>query len=195
MYCDRCGTQLASGMQFCTSCGKDVGPVPAAGRPAAAANSLPPATRGDETRVRRHIHLLAWLWLINGILRMAAVGSIMIFGRLFFPFVRGWSGPEVWPLRGRWGMDFPFSAGLFSVGIFLAMFGVLHLVLAWGLFEREPWARVLGIAIGCLALVRFPLGTALGVYTLWVLLPESSSREYNQLSQPGSQMNGARAPS
>lgn len=59
----------------------------------------------------------------------------------------------------------------------LAMFGVLHLVLAWGLFEREPWARVLG------------------VYTLWVLLPESSSREYNQLSQPSSQMNGARAPS
>jgi hypothetical protein len=107
MYCDRCGTQFVSGVQFCTSCGKAVSPVPAA-RPAAAANSLPPARRADETRVRRHIHLLAWLWLINGILRMAAVSSIMIFGRLFFPFVRGWSGPEVWPLRGHWGMDFPF---------------------------------------------------------------------------------------
>jgi len=46
------------------------------------------------------------------------------------------------------------------------------LVLAWGLFEREPWARFLGLALGFLALLRFPLGTALGIYTLWVLLPE-----------------------
>jgi hypothetical protein len=207
MYCDRCGTQVASGGQFCTNCGKALAPgapaprANAATRPGAptqagsAAYPLPPAARVDETRVRRHIHLLAWLWLINGILRLAAVSSVMIFGTIFFPFMRGWKGPEVWPLGGRWGMDFPFSAGLFSVGLFLAMFGVLHLVLAWGLFEREPWARVLGIAIGCLALLRFPLGTALGVYTLWVLLPESSSREYDRLSQPGTQMNGARAPS
>lgn len=120
---------------------------------------------------------------------------MMIFGRLFFPFLRGWMGPVAWPLRDRWGLDFPFAAGLFSLGIFLAFFGVLHLVLAWGLFEREPWARVLGIAIGCLALLRFPLGTALGIYTLWVLAPEGSRREYEQLAQPEGQLNSARVSS
>jgi len=92
-------------------------------------------------------------------------------------------------------MDFPFSTGLFSLGIFLAFFGVLHLLLAWGLFEREPWARMLGIVIGFLALLRFPLGTTLGIYTLWVLLPEGSSREYDRLAQPGAHLSGARAPS
>jgi hypothetical protein len=26
MFCDRCGTQLASGVQFCANCGESVGP-------------------------------------------------------------------------------------------------------------------------------------------------------------------------
>jgi hypothetical protein len=77
------------------------------------------------------------------------------------------------------------------VGIFLGLFGVLHLVLAWGLFEREPWGRFLGLVLGFLALVRFPFGTALGIYTLWVLLPETSGKEYERLAQPGVQVNSA----
>jgi hypothetical protein len=78
------------------------------------------------------------------------------------------------------------------VGILLGIFGLVHLVLAWGLFEQQPWARMLGVIIGFLALVRFPLGTALGIYTLWVLLPESSAREYDELVRTGGQLNSAR---
>ena len=32
---------------------------------------------------------------------------------------------------------------------------------------------------GGLNLVDIPFGTALGIYTLWVLIPEESEREYN----------------
>jgi hypothetical protein len=129
--------------------------------------------------------------MINGILRLMGIGWMMLFGRMFFPFMRGWGGVVAWPFGGRWGLDIPFMGGLFSVGIFLAFFGVLHLVLAWGLFEREPWARFLGLALGFLALLRFPLGTALGIYTLWVLLPEGSGVEYERLAQSGRRMNSA----
>jgi hypothetical protein len=115
----------------------------------------------------------------------------MGFGRMFFPFLRGWGGPVVWPLGRGWGMDLFLPGGLFSLGIFLGFFGILHLVLAWGLFERQPWARALGLVLGILALLRFPLGTALGIYTLWVLAPEQSSREYDRLSQAGAQMHSA----
>ena len=90
-----------------------------------------------------------------------------------------------------WGLDSVISRGIFSAGVVLAFFGVLHLVLAWGLFEREPWARFLGVALGFLALLRFPLGTALGIYTLWVLLPESSGSEYERLAQGGGQLGSA----
>lgn len=149
------------------------------------------AAAGVDGRVRRHVRTLAVLWAINGVLRLMGVAWMMIFGTMFFPFMRGWGRGVVWPFGGRWGLDVPFLGGLFSVGLFLGLFGVLHLVLAWGLFERAPWARMLGVVIGFLALLRFPLGTALGIYTLWVLLPEESGREYDQLTQGDGRMNSA----
>lgn len=140
--------------------------------------------------MQRHVRTLAFLWAINGVLRLMGVASMTIFGSMFFPFMRGWGRGMGWPW-GRWGMDIPFLGGLFSLGVFLGLFGVLHLVLAWGLFERQPWARTLGLVIGFLALLRFPLGTALGIYTLWVLLPEESGREYDRLAQGDGRMNSA----
>jgi hypothetical protein len=197
MYCDRCGTQLASQARFCVSCGKAIVGGGAAATPGAgqgmgqAAASTGTYGAAADGRVRRNLRTLATLWTINGILRLMEVGSMMIFGTMFFPFMRGWGRDMVWPFGGRWGMDVPFLGGLFSVGVFLGLFGVLHLVLAWGLFEREPWARVLGLVIGFLALLRFPLGTALGIYTLWVLLPEESGREYDRLAQGDGRMGSA----
>jgi hypothetical protein len=198
MYCDRCGNQLAAGGQYCPKCGKAIvgavafsaaGPAMGqAGRPAAASAGR---AAGSDGRVRRNLQTLATLWMINGILRLAGVGWMMVFGTMFFPSLRGWGRGVVWPLGGRWGLDIPFLGGLISVGVFLGLFGVLHLVLAWGLFEREPWARMLGVVIGFLALLRFPLGTALGIYTLWVLLPEGSGAEYERLAQGGARMNSA----
>ncbi len=195
MYCDGCGTQLTSGGQYCTKCGKAIlgggAAPPAAGRamgqvagPAGAYG----AAAGSEGRVRRNLRTLATLWMINGILRLAGAGSMIIFGGVFFPFLRGWRGPGAWPMGG-WGLDGFLSRGIFSAGV--VIFGVLHLVLAWGLFERERWARMLGLVLGFLALVRFPLGTALGIYTLWVLLPEGSGAEYDRLAQGDGRLNSA----
>jgi hypothetical protein len=145
---------------------------------------------GSDGRVQRHLRTVATLWTINGILRLVGAGSLMVFGSVFLPFFRGWRGPGAWPMGG-WGLDGFLSRGVFSAGVVLAMFGVLHLVLAWGLFERESWARMLGLALGFLALLRFPLGTALGIYTLWVLLPEESGAEYDRLAQGGGHLNSA----
>src|SRR5216684_3605020 len=133
MFCDKCGSPISSGAQFCSACGKATGAVPIAAAPGAARPS-------SDRRVQRHIQLLASLWLANGILRFVEVGTILIAGQ------------------------------------------VLPFLLAWGLFQREPWARVLGLVLGFLALLRPPFGTALGIYTLWVLLPQQSGQEYDQLS-------------
>src|SRR5205823_7091663 len=184
MYCDRCGNQLTLGGQYCTKCGKAI--LPGGAAPSAAATGQVAGSTGAyagstgtygassgaygervgmtagaparaagaaDGRVRRNIHRLATLWMINGILRLAWVGWMMLFGR-FIPPMRVWMGPGGGPFWG-WGLDGALSRGIFSAGIVLALFGV-----AWGLFEREPWARFLGLALGFLALLRFPLGTA-----------------------------------
>ena len=53
----------------------------------------------------------------------------------------------------------------------------------WGLLQRQPWARMLAIVLGCISLFDMPFGTALGIYTLWVLLPAKSEEEYRQIAK------------
>jgi zinc-ribbon domain len=184
MFCDKCGASIGSGAQFCSSCGKSVGSVPAGGAPVAtsvggvAGGGAGAVRTADDGRVQRHIQILASLWLANGILRFAEVGSIFIAGQML-PFLMGWGIPGH---AGNWPFNFlPF--GLYSIGGLLAFFGIAYIILAWGLFQREPWARGLGLVLGILSLLRPPFGTALGIYTLWVLLPERSSQEYERLSR------------
>ncbi len=54
------------------------------------------------------------------------------------------------------------------------------------LLNRASWARVLAVIAAVLALIKFPLGTALGIYTLYVLAPRMSGMEWDEMtgSQP-----------
>lgn len=38
-----------------------------------------------------------------------------------------------------------------------------------GLFKRKEWARILTLIISVLDLINFPVGTAVGVYSIWAL--------------------------
>src|ERR1044071_1008576 len=121
MFCDRCGTKLSETQTFCPSCGKGVGTTP-----------LVPA-RG---RIAGHVRLLGILWLAS-----AAVHLIPgLFLLMFFH-----------PNGGILPPDAPqFVNGLLRmVGIFLLGSAVLGLLAGWGLLERQPWARMLAIVLGC----------------------------------------------
>ena len=39
-----------------------------------------------------------------------------------------------------------------------------------GLFKRKEWARILTLILSVLHLLSFPLGTAVGVYSIWALV-------------------------
>jgi hypothetical protein len=83
-----------------------------------------------------------------------------------------WLGPAI--------MHFVWVAMVFRAG--------LALVAAWGLYERAQWGRIVAIVAAILSLIRFPFGTALGIWTLVVLLGYQNTTLYEQLSwtpQPG----------
>jgi hypothetical protein len=49
--------------------------------------------------------------------------------------------------------------------------------------RREVWARTLTLILAFIALfTNVPFGTALGIYTMWVLLPQESEREYETIA-------------
>ena len=51
--------------------------------------------------------------------------------------------------------------------VIIALPGILGGI---GLIKNRQWSHLLSLIMGCLNLINFPLGTALGVYTIWVLM-------------------------
>jgi hypothetical protein len=45
-----------------------------------------------------------------------------------------------------------------------------------GLLRQWSWARILVLILGCLNLFNIPVGTALGIYTIWVLVQDETAR-------------------
>lgn len=194
MYCDGCGTPFTPGTQYCSSCGKQLKAAPAAaagGQPAPAPTMATPPRSAGDGRVRRNLTIVAALWAASGVLRLIEFGGLLVFRRLVFHSGWDWMGSGRWPFGGASGWNPLLLGGLLSAGFFMVAFGAAYLLLAWGLAERQPWARMLGIVLAFLSLLRFPFGTALGIYTLWVLLPESSGREYDALAGVGGPVNTA----
>ncbi len=57
----------------------------------------------------------------------------------------------------------------FFVLILLLVICLPGLVGGIGLLRRRRWSRLVLIIVGALNILNFPFGTALGVYTIWVL--------------------------
>jgi len=164
MFCDQCGQQLGASARFCTSCGKAIG------------MAMVPAAEG---RLDRNLRVLGVLWLVYSVIRGLGVIWFLLVGRVMLPFIVSHIplGPREFPLERLIAGVFFFATALAA---FLALLGVIT---AWGLLQHESWGRMLALIVGVIALLSFPFGTALGVYTLWVLLPASSESEYRRLAR------------
>jgi hypothetical protein len=56
----------------------------------------------------------------------------------------------------------------------ILVFSIPGLIGGIGLLKRKPWARILVLIVGCVKLFDIPIGTALGVYSIWVLTKEET---------------------
>lgn len=171
MYCNSCGRVVQPGQPFCAGCGRPVAGV-AVGAP----------VHHSKGRVAEHIGIVAALWLV--------AAALTLFGGFFFiamsnvPFTRFMtpSQLETMPFEQARSLT-NFIQGLFVglavISIAQAAAGFLA---GWGLIQRKPWARTLTLILAFLGLLSFPLGTALGVYTIWVLLAGNAEQEYRRLA-------------
>jgi hypothetical protein len=57
----------------------------------------------------------------------------------------------------------------------------LALAAGWGLMERAQWGRIVAIIAAFLCLLKVPIGTALGIWTLVTLLGYRNTTLYDQL--------------
>jgi hypothetical protein len=181
MVCRVCGSPVAGA--FCSHCGAPVaaaqaGGMPPAGYPVPPVYAAPPPMLMG--RVQRHGHTLGVLWCVYGAYRAAAG----IFALLF---LMGISTPAVLGGMGAQGLPIlpfaPVMSGLAAFAcIYILLTSGLAFITGYGLLTRRPWGRTLAIIVGVLSLIKLPVGTAMGIYTLWVLAPGASAMEYEAIA-------------
>ena len=157
MFCNRCGCQLLSDPGACPACGRRLGD---------------PTGAVAQARLERHLRTLGTLWMVVGGLFLIPALGLMLFGSGLHVVVHHQE-----PFSGI----FPFL--LYLGGSSLLILGAGGICVGLGLTDRRPWARTAAIIVGILSLFHPPFGTALGVYTLWVLLADEHGTEYRYLAR------------
>ena len=106
----------------------------------------------------RHRKVLGILYVVFGALW--AIGAIVVFTL----FVLG-----VCPRSDKEGrmVALVLAAGL---SIFLLLLAAVGLVAGLGMMRRRAWSKVPAFLAAVFSLPNFPLGTAVGIYTLWFWL-------------------------
>jgi hypothetical protein len=150
--------------------------------PIHAPRQLTPHPIRFEPRVPRHLRTLGILWCVWGAYRavLAVLATIYLMDHSSRWAFNPWGPIRVIPF-------FEYNPWLRTSAPFIAILTILGAVasLAAGLslLQLKPWARSLAMVLGILILVRIPFGTALGIYTLWVLAPTPSAEEYDTLTR------------
>jgi hypothetical protein len=161
MFCDGCGTAVQPGQTFCSRCGKQIIGTVTVMQPRSG-------------RVQSHAHLLGIIWLAISAFNTIAGVVLFILANTLFAHLHELGAPEA---------PTAFLRPLLSViGIFVLAKAAFGFIAGWGLLHREPWARILTLVLGFISLFHIPFGTAVGVYTLWVLLPAQSQEEYDGMA-------------
>jgi hypothetical protein len=60
------------------------------------------------------------------------------------------------------------------IAFFLIIISVPQIIGGLGLWKRRPWARILLLIVSVFQLLNVPFGTALGIYTIWVLIHDET---------------------
>ncbi|MGA7359578.1 MAG: zinc ribbon domain-containing protein [Candidatus Sulfotelmatobacter sp.] len=158
MFCDKCGALVQADQRFCGRCGKEFA--------GAAVVRFPP-----HSRVGEHIRIVGILWLaLSAVNTVVGLALFLLANTVFMHLHEMGAAPDV---------PTGFLSSLFgTIGVLILAKAAAGFLAGWGLLQRASWARMLTIVLAFIALFHIPFGTALGIYTLWVLLPAGADAEY-----------------
>lgn len=122
----------------------------------------------EESTMKKHVTLVAALQI--GFSTMGILGALVVF------FVFSFAGSFVSDVDVA-NEVMRFLGAFLPAIIFLA--SLLGLVGGIGLLRFQPWSRVLVMIMAAIGCFVFPVGTVIGIYSLWVLMQDETAKLFS----------------
>ena len=124
-------------------------------------------------QMEKHVTLVAIIYIVFGAIGIL-IGLFLLVVIIFGGLISG--DPEAMTITG--------IVGTTLCGFFLLL-SVPKVIGGIGLLKRRGWAKILVLIISILDLANIPIGTAIGIYTIWVLLNEKTAQLFTNTSTSG----------
>jgi hypothetical protein len=118
--------------------------------------------------MKAHLNVVGLIDVVTGAF-FTAMAVLVSLGVLVAPWFYGA------PLWRPGDAVVVYAVVLFVSVVFFAI-GIPSLIAGIALLKQKGWARTLAIILAVLALSSFPIGTAAGIYTLWVLTQKETEQ-------------------
>ena len=110
-----------------------------------------------------HKRVLGILYIISGSLHILVWIFVSTLLTILFPVIfENANILQEWVLV--WILPFIRAIAVFAI----MLFSIPSIIGGWGILSGKKWSMTLVLVLGCFKLFSFPIGTALGVYTIWV---------------------------
>jgi len=128
----------------------------------------PAAKEKEKERMEEHVKILGILYL--ALSALGIIAAVIIFSLLF---------GTGWVIGDHEAIIIIRIVGI-SVSGLLVLLSAPGIICGLGLLKKESWARILALVLGFINLINIPFGTALGIYTIWVMTNKETEELFNK---------------
>lgn len=114
-----------------------------------------------------HKKVLGILFVVFASFQLLVMLFLGMFLSTIFTFVISQAEPKDVPI-----LQMVMNIVRYIPALVIIFLALPALIAGIGLLAKQKWAMILALIIGCLNIFSFPVGTALGVYTIWVYAEE-----------------------
>lgn len=122
----------------------------------------------------RHKKILGIIYIISAAMQVILILFLGAFFSAIFAFAKSEADPE-----GQRILELIAGLLRYLPAILVIFMTIPSLIAGIGLLARQQWAMIVALILGCFKLFSFPIGTAIGIYTIWVY-----SEDQRQSKQP-----------
>ena len=126
----------------------------------------------ETAKLESHKRTLGIIYIFSGTFTILGALAINMILSLIFSFAFNEANPEEKQI-----LDFITSLLSILPTILIVVVAIPTLIAAYGLLSKQSWGVIFSLIVGCLKLFSFPIGTAIGVYAIWIFSEDQRTKK------------------